>query len=212
MLENSTILVTGFEPFANMGRNPSTDAVLALGGSTVQFVTEILPVEYRRASERMEMLLEAHHPAAWIGFGLSQRATAITLERVALNLDDATIADNKGDLRRGQCIAAKGDDVYRSTLPLDLIAMELEARNIPSTFSDTAGRFVCNHVFYHTLWLLRQKNLNVMAGFIHVPWPSDWDCESPALHSVTLLTIIEAARICVDVILREINGRNFLAT
>jgi len=214
MPESRRILVTGFEPFGNMGRNPSADVVRAIRQSdpAKQIVAEILPVEYRRAEERIDALLLEHRPAAWIGFGLSQRATAITLERVAVNLDDATIADNSGEVRRGQLIETGGEELYRSTLPLDLIARELGHRSIPYVFSDTAGRFVCNHVFYHTLKTMRLINSDAMAGFIHLPWPSDWEPAPAVSHNVTLLTAIESAQACVDVILLKLPRINILAT
>jgi pyroglutamyl-peptidase len=194
------LLITGFEPFAGFNRNPSGELVKALSESSSDrdLVTDILPVEYSAAAVQLERLLMELNPLAWIGFGLNQRATAITLERIAVNLDDATIPDNAGDLRRSVLIVPDGAESYRSTLPLQKIEARLQKLHIPASYSDSAGRFVCNHVFYRGLAILSRIKSNAPAGFIHIPWPSDWENPPSSGHSVTFATILEASQACIS--------------
>jgi pyroglutamyl-peptidase len=193
------ILITGFEPFAGQKRNPSGEAVLAASKAHLgSGVFEILPVEYSAAGKQLEGWIEAINPRAWIGFGLNQRATAITLERFAVNLDDATIPDNAGDLRRGVAIESEGLEQHRSTLPLALIEARLCDLQIPVTYSDSAGRFVCNHVFYRALSALDRKKSDARAGFIHLPWPCDWEPITNPSHTVTFEMIVMAVRACAN--------------
>jgi pyroglutamyl-peptidase len=209
-----SILVTGFEPFGGRARNPSEHVVRAIGKMHPpdSVIAEILPVEYDAAHRRLEQLIDQHHPAAWIGFGLNQRAGAIVLERVAVNSDDATIADNSGDLRLGRPIDPSGADSYRSTLPLQRIADAMGHQHIPVSFSDSAGRFVCNHVFYQAINLLKRTNPSALAGFVHIPWPCDWDPQAQACHTVPLATIVKAGQLCVTILLHELPIQKIVAT
>jgi pyroglutamyl-peptidase len=189
------ILITGFNPFGGASRNPS-QAVVEAVAETELVRAEILPTEFERAGRRIAELLEELKPAAWIGFGLHEGATGVVLERQAFNLDDARIADNAGDQRQGRPIEPGGREVLASTLPLEQIAAELQDHGIPVTFSDSAGRFVCNHVFYKALSTLAAAGLWVPAGFVHLPWPIEWG-PAKAFHEVGVHALIEAATICV---------------
>jgi pyroglutamyl-peptidase len=203
------ILITGFEPFAGQKRNPSGEAVLAASKTHIRSdLFEILPVEYSAAGRRLESWIEALNPMAWIGFGLNQKATAITLERVAVNLDDATIPDNAGDLRRGITIESAGADTYQSTLPLQSLETRLRDLQIPVTYSDSAGRFVCNHVFYTALSAVNRMKSDAQAGFIHLPWPSDWQGMPNQSHPVTFETIVLAVQTCISALLRNSTHQN----
>ncbi len=208
------ILITGFEPFAGRGRNPSGEIVRAIGDAWQgkDLVAEVLPVEYAAAGERLQRLIREWNPRAWLGFGLHQKATAIVLERIAFNLDDATIPDNAGELRRGLQIQPDGPDCYRSTLPLGTIESRLAQENIPLTHSDSAGRFVCNHVFYRGLSALSETKSGAPAGFIHLPWPCDWPSAERSPHSVTFMRIRQAVELCASTVLQQTPTQKIVAT
>ena len=207
------ILLTGFEPFAKMRRNPSAEAVewIAQQAGHTHVEAAVLPVEYHLAERRLGDLLDQHHPAAWLGIGLHQGADAIRLERIGVNLDDANLADNGGELRRGLQIVQGGPADYASTLAVEAIANELRERSIPSVLSDSAGRFVCNHVFYwamHRIQIIGPQRIRIRGGFVHVPWPSDWVPGAPVSHCVTFAAICEAVELCIGVTLRELLREN----
>ena len=71
----------------------------------------------------------------------------ITIERVAINIDDARIADNEGNQPVDVPVVEEGAIAYWSTLPMKAI-VKLREEGIPSSVSQTAGTFVCNHLFY----------------------------------------------------------------
>jgi pyroglutamyl-peptidase len=102
------ILLTGFEPFGKASSNPSGEIVKQIIGDNI--VTAILPVAYRKSAERLLVLIEEHNPDVVICLGQADGRTEITPERVAINLDDARLADNEGVLRSGIKIIDGGPD------------------------------------------------------------------------------------------------------
>ena len=72
-------------------------------------------------------------------------------ERVAINLDDARIKDNRGNQPIDEPVYADGQDAYFTNLPLKAMVEEIKKINIPASISNTAGTYVCNHVMYGVL-------------------------------------------------------------
>ncbi len=171
-----SVLITGFEPFGENRRNPSAEIAQALdgkvlGGRTV--VGAVLPCEFGVSMRVLRGLVREHRPEVVICVGLANGRTAITPERVALNLDDARIRDNAGKQPIDRAVVRGGPTAYWSTLPVKAIVAALGRRRIPASVSQTAGTFVCNHVFYGLMHELRRSR-GVRGGFIHVPWPKGW--------------------------------------
>ena len=100
--------------------------------------------------------------------GLAGGRKELSLERVAINVDDARIPDNAGRQPIDLPVVAGGPDAYFTTLPIKAIQAALRGAGIPSEVSQTAGTFVCNHVFYGLMHALRRQP-GVRGGFIHVP-------------------------------------------
>jgi pyroglutamyl-peptidase len=166
-----TVLVTGFEPFGRESINPSELIARALHGKTIagtQIVGAVLPCAFRRSRIELENLIRRHRPQRVICLGLAAGRTAITPERVAINVDDARIKDNEGARPTDVPVVRGGPVAYWSTLPIKAIVAALRKRAIPATVSQTAGTFVCNHVFYSLMRALRRRP-SVRGGFIHVP-------------------------------------------
>jgi pyroglutamyl-peptidase len=189
------ILVTGFEPFGGAARNPSQDIAHALDGRTIrgrQVVGAVLPCVFGAARRSLRALLRKHNPGLVICLGLANTRTEITPERVAINLDDAPIADNAGVQPVERCVVAGGPAAYWSTLPVKPIVAALRQRGLSSRPSETAGTFVCNHVFYGLMHELRRKR-SVRAGFIHVPWPKGWAPEASAIPFEKMVAAIGLA-------------------
>ena len=205
----TTVLLTGFEPFAGAACNPSWDAVERVAQTSTaqtwsgdaELVIELLPVTFAGASAAMGELIAHHQPDLVIGVGLADGRAAITPERVAINLEDARIPDNAGDQPDSRAIDATGPAAYFSGLPVKAIAARIREAGIPSQVSDTAGTYVCNSLMYGTMRAV--EGTDVMAGFIHVP------C-SPELAAGTgnpWLEIDEIARgltIAIEVSLEEL--------
>ena len=112
---------------------------------------------------------------------------AIGLERVAINVNDARIADNAGQQPVDEPVVAGGPNAYFSTLPLKACVQALKAAGLPAEVSNTAGTFVCNHVFYSLMHALAQHTGRpaVPAGFVHLPWMPEQGKPSLPLADMT---------------------------
>jgi pyroglutamyl-peptidase len=192
----TTVLLTGFEPFATATANPSGEIVKQISGDNI--VTAILPVAYTQSAERLLSLIAQHNPDVVICLGQAEGRTSITPEKVAINLDDARLADNEGVLRNDIKILADGPDAYFSTLPLNEIVDAIKAQGIPAAVSLSAGAFLCNHVFY----VAQNKfaGSNVRSGFVHVPLMDSQGPEFPGLPTMPLDQMVIAVRAMLEVL------------
>jgi pyroglutamyl-peptidase len=167
------VLLTGFTAFGSVAVNPSQVIVERLAGCDPDVITAVLPVEYAGAQAAIDALLRLHRPDVVISLGVAPGRKMISLERVALNLDDGSLPDNTGVTYRGQAIDADGPAAYWSTLPLDTMYAALAADAIPVHFSNHAGTYVCNHVFYSTRRFVDVWQQPTTCGFVHIPAVDD---------------------------------------
>jgi pyroglutamyl-peptidase len=190
------VLLTGFEPFGNATSNPSGEIVKQISGDNI--VTAILPVAYTQSAEQLLSLIEQHKPDVVICLGQAEGRTAITPERVAINLDDARLADNESVLRNDVKILQDGPDAYFSTLPVNDIVAAIKAQGIPAAVSLSAGAFLCNHVFY----VAQNKfvDSDVRSGFVHVPLMDSQAAEFPGLPTMPLDQMVTAVRAMLEVV------------
>lgn len=198
-----TVLLTGFEPFNQASINPAWEAVRALKGWRGEdFVVEVrqLPCVFGLARRVIAGAVEELRPDVVIAVGQAGGRPDISVERVAINVDDASILDNQEQQPVDEPIVAGGPAAYFSTLPIKAIVSAIRERGIKAGVSQTAGTFVCNHVFYGLMHHLGGQA--VKAGFIHVPFlpqqAAQRDDEAP---SMALDDIIEALKIAVEVTL-----------
>ena len=192
----SKILVTGFEPFATSSLNPSGEIVKALIGDDL--VTAILPVVFGQASAQLRELIDLHKPSAVLCLGLAVGRSEITPERIAINLENARIADNAGNQPLEQRIMADGPDGHFSTLPIEKMVASMKAAGIPASISLSAGTFVCNHIFYVLQDYL--KDSSIKSGFMHVPLMDEQRREFPTLPTMPIRQMIAGVEIALDVL------------
>jgi pyroglutamyl-peptidase len=190
------VLLTGFEPFGTATSNPSGEIVKQISGDNI--VTAILPVAYTQSGERLLQLIAEHNPDVVICLGQAEGRTQITPEKVAINLDDARLADNDGVLRNDVKIIESGPDAYFSTLPINEIVEAIKARGVPATVSLSAGAFLCNHVFY----VAQNKfaGTKVRSGFVHLPLMDSQAAEFPGLPTMPLNQMVIAVRAMLEVL------------
>ena len=192
----SKILVTGFEPFATSSLNPSAEIVKALKGDDL--VTAILPVVFGQASAQLRELIDLHKPSAVLCLGQAEGRSAMTPERIAINLDNARIADNAGNQPLEQRIMADGPDGHFSTLPIEKMVTSMKAAGIPASISLSAGTFVCNHIFYVLQDYL--KDSSVKSGFMHVPLMDEQRKEFPNLPTMPVRQMVAGVQISLDLL------------
>lgn len=169
------ILLTGFDAFGGATLNPSWLAVKALHGRQILGHTVVaaqLPTVFDASLKELNALLKQHRPALVVCVGQAGGRSAMSLERVAINVNDAPIADNAGGQPVDTPVKPGAPAAYFTTLPIKAMLMALQAEGVAAEVSQTAGTFVCNHVFYglmHTL-ATRHELKHTRGGFIHVPW------------------------------------------
>lgn len=193
-----TVLLTGFEPFNGASINPAWEAVRALKGWIEEdFIVEILqlPCVFGFANRVLCGAVDEIKPDIVICVGQAGGRADLTVERVAINVDDAPILDNDGQQPVDAPIAAEGPAAYFASLPVKAIVGAMRGRGLRASVSQTAGTFVCNHVFYGLMHHLRDQE--VIGGFIHVPYLPEQGAPSMALKE-----IIEGLRVAVEVAVR----------
>lgn len=157
------LLLTGFEPFGALALNPSELVVRALAGRPGIAASAVLPTVYGQAGDRLLALIERERPDLVLMTGVAAKRAEISLERVALNLEDADKPDNAGVRRGGSPIEPGAPLARATTLDLAPPLAALKARGIPAAISNHAGAFVCNHVYYRAL------GTGVPSLFVHLP-------------------------------------------
>ena len=165
------ILLTGFEPFGGDAVNPSEQVAFALhgqriGGVPVQALR--LPCVFGDALAVLQAALQQHRPQLVLSLGLAANRPELSLERVAINVDDARIPDNAGAQPVDRPVIEGGPAAYFSSLPIKAMVAAVQQAGVPAVVSQTAGTFVCNHVFYGLMHQLRRRR-GVRGGFMHLP-------------------------------------------
>ena len=200
-----TVLLTGFEPFNGATINPAWEAVRSLEGwqgDGFQVEVRQLPCVFGDANEDLAALIDELHPDVVIAVGQAGGRPDISVERVAINVDDAAILDNGGQQPVDAAIAQGGPAAYFSTLPIKAIVRALRERSVLASVSQTAGTFVCNHVFYGLMHHAAAQPQPIKAGFIHVPFlPEQAAARADAPPSMALEDIIAGIKLAVEVTL-----------
>jgi len=194
-----SLLITGFNPFGKVTVNPSQLIVEHMQRTRRDVRAILLPTEYHLSGEMLRAAVHDHRPDAVLMLGVAQMRKIITLERMAVNVDDASIPDNAGLLLSGQPIDPDGAIAYWSSLPLDRMLTALAEKDIPAAISNHAGTYVCNHVFYVAQRTLEQIGRRIPCGFIHLPGllPPEGDAQ----EGMTLQQMIDGVEVCIETLL-----------
>jgi pyroglutamyl-peptidase len=192
------VLVAGFEPFGGEASNPSWEICTRLprtiGGLRVE--TCRVPCAFRRSIEVVAAAIERHQPTLVVCLGQAGGRAHLSVERVAINVDDARIADNAGERPVDEAIAPEGPPAYFATLPVKAMAAAMRAAGAPAEVSNTAGTYVCNHLMYGVLHFLAASGRAARAGFIHVPYAEHQVLDKPGVPALSIETMakgVEAA-------------------
>jgi len=200
-----TVLVTGFEPFGGETVNPSWAAVQALQGARIaghRVETRCLPVVFGGALTSLRKAIADTKPVLVLCIGQAGGRPQISLERIAINVDDARKPDNAGNSPVDAPIVAGGPAGYFSTLPIKRALAELQRAGIPAEISQSAGTYVCNHVFYGLMHSLRKRR-GLRGGFVHIPYSPEQASRHRGAASLPTDTVTAAIRIIVRTSLRN---------
>ena len=199
------VLLTGFEPFDGETVNPSWEVVKQLDGTMIAgqpVIARQLPCVFGEALSVLYAAIEDLQPRLVIAVGQAGGRVDISVERVAINVDDARIPDNKGQQPVDTPIVDGGPAAWFSTLPIKAIVSALRQQGIPASVSQTAGTFVCNHVMYGLLHQLQGKR-GQKGGFIHIPYLPEQAAAHPGQASMSVATVREALETAIAVALEQ---------
>ncbi len=164
------LLLTAFEPFGGDSTNASLEALKRIRTPQgIELETLCLPVEFGTAGERLKARIEDAKPDAIVCLGQAAGRSALTPERVAINLRDAAIPDNAGRQPKDEPCVPGAPAAYFSTLPVKQMVQRAAALGLPAAVSNTAGTFVCNDLFFSLMHLTATAYPGLRAGFIHLP-------------------------------------------
>lgn len=200
-----TVLITGFEPFGGETLNPSWEVVKQLDGMIIdncRVVARQLPCVFGESLEVLNAAIDALQPSVVLAIGQAGGRVDVTVERVAINVDDARIPDNRGQQPVDVAIVPDGPAACFSTLPIKAMVEALREAGIPASVSQTAGTFVCNHVMYGVLHKLADRP-EVKGGFIHIPYLPEQAAAHPGAPSMATHTLKKGLEIAIAVALRQ---------
>ena len=189
------ILITGFEPFGGESVNPAYEAVKLLPdmAGDIQIVKMEIPTVFGEAGKVVETGILQHQPDAVICVGQAGRRADIGVERVAINLVEASIPDNAGNQPMDVKVQDDGDTAYFATIPVKAMVKNIKDHGIPASISYTAGTYVCNSVMYDLLYLIDRKYPSIRGGFIHVPYATEQGVGKPVGTATMELSTISKA-------------------
>ena len=194
-----TVLITGFEPFGGESVNPSWEVVSSLDNAIIggcRVIARQLPCVFGESLAVLNAAIDALSPSLVLAVGQAGGRTDITVERVAINVDDARIADNQWQQPVDVPIVVDGPAAWFSTLPIKAMVVAMRNAGIPASVSQTAGTFVCNHVMYGLLHKLRDASA-VKGGFIHIPYLPQQAAQHPGAPSMAAETVRRALEVAI---------------
>jgi pyroglutamyl-peptidase len=194
-------LVTGFEPFGDDPINPARDALPLLPRrlGDIEITTRTLPTVFGRSLDTLDEALRATRPDLVLCVGLAGGRAALSLERIAINLDDARVPDNAGQQPIDRVIAPGGPLAYLATLPIKAAVLALRDAGLPAIVSNTAGTFVCNHIFYGLMQRAATARPAFRGGFLHVPYLPAQAARLEGAPSMALADIVRGIEIVLAV-------------
>jgi pyroglutamyl-peptidase len=200
-------LLTGFDPFGGESVNPSQEVATRLHGELIagwRVESRVLPCEFGASGVALLAALREVRPRVVIALGQGGGCRGIVVERVAVNMDDATIADNAGYRPVDQPVVQGAPAARFSSLPTKAIVSALRERGIDASLSNSAGGFVCNHVFYGLMHALVRRP-RVIGGFMHLPFLPGQAASRAERHTMTFDLMVEGARTALEIAVRQVS-------
>ena len=200
------IIVTGFDPFGGEKINPSIECVKALPDiEGVELIRLELPTVFKESAKRLNEVINDVKPDAVLSVGQAGGRAGITMERIAINVDDARIPDNISQQPIDEAIQLDGEAADFTTLPIKRIVKAIREAGISAEVSNSAGTFVCNHIMYQALFAATKADKPFKAGFMHIPFIPEQTTDKPSLP---LEESTKAVQIAIETIRDYINDED----
>lgn len=197
------ILLTAFDPFGGDKINPAQEAVRKVRDQigNAQIVKVDVPVVFHKSIDTVYAAMKAERPDVTLCIGQAGGRFDITPERVAINVDDGRIPDNEGNQPVDVPVFEDGAPAYFAKLPIKAIAQKIREAGVPSSVSNTAGTYVCNHLMYGVLYHIAKEFPNMRGGFIHVPFIHEQVLARPNTPSLSTEDIVKALEAAIEAII-----------
>lgn len=201
------IILTGFDPFNGSSTNPSAEVIKNFPVNLFpehNLILEILPVDSVKAVALLRESIQENQPEIIILLGEATNRPVVSIEKVAINWMDFRIADNSGKQVLDQSVVEDGPAAFFSTLPVNLISNQLKTAQIPVEISLSAGAYLCNQVFYSSLYYSTLEDNKCLCGFIHLPsLPEQVVEKNQIAPSMSLDTSLKAITIALQTCIRQ---------
>ncbi|MBV8190642.1 MAG: pyroglutamyl-peptidase I [Alphaproteobacteria bacterium] len=194
-------LVTGFDPFGGDDVNPSSLAVRQLKRriGDIEIHTAELPTSYAKSASLLDEAIDEVRPAIVLCVGQAGGRAELCLERVAINVQDARIRDNDGRQPIDRPVVKDGPAAYFATLPIKACVAAMREAGLPAAVSNTAGTFVCNHIFYALMDMLHRRRRPARGGFLHIPYIPEQASRLGGAPSMALDDIVRGIELVLEV-------------
>lgn len=199
------ILVTGFDPFGSDKINPAIEAVKRLPDTIkgAKIIKLEIPTVFNKSAQVVHQAIVKEQPDYVLNVGQAGGRSALTPERVAININDGRIPDNDGYQPLDEPIQPDGDTAYFTQLPIKAMAKAIRAAGLPAIVSNTAGTYVCNHIFYQVQYMRAKEFPNLKAGFIHIPFLPEQVITRPNQPSMALADIVKGLTAAIGAIVER---------
>ena len=199
------VLITGFDPFGGEAVNPALEAVKLIADEIegYEIIKLEVPTVFKKSIETMREAIAKEQPEIVLCIGQAGGRFDITIERVAINVDDARIKDNDGNQPVDTKVFADGENAYFSNLPIRAMMKNINDHDIPASISNSAGTFVCNHLMYGLLYLIDKEFPNMKGGFIHVPFLPKQVIGKKNIPYMSVNDIVKALELAIEAALKN---------
>jgi pyroglutamyl-peptidase len=196
------VLVTGFEPYWDYTINSSWAVaceVKKLCISDVEVIVKQMPVRFAAVADALKEAVKECQPGFILMLGQSGGSDRIKLERVALNMMDARLADNDGIIPDNQPIDKEGEAAFFTNVPIKEILSALNDEGIMSKISNSCGLYVCNRLYYEALKITKEFP-NIVSLFVHLPFYEGQPTAKTGKPTMPITEMIKAISTIINVI------------
>lgn len=158
-----------------------------------------LPTSYALSAGVLRKAIDEVQPEIVLCIGQAGGRTELCLERVAINVQDARIRDNDGRQPIDVAVVAGGPAAHFATLPIKACVAAMREAGLPAAVSNTAGTFVCNHIFYELMDMVQDASPAVRGGFLHIPYVPEQASRLGGAPSMALADIVRGIEIILEV-------------
>ena len=161
--------MTGFDPFGGDKVNPAYEAVKKMPDeiSGAEIIKVEVPTVFEKSSQVVKEAIQQHQPDVVICVGQAGGRSAVSFERVAINLAEARIPDNEGNQPFDTALEENGPAAYFTSLPIKAMTKNVQDHGLPA------------YIMYRLLHLIETQFPAIRGGFIHVPFSPDQVIDRP---------------------------------